>query len=115
MQEPKPKIQESFKIQIFFKSTNKRVSQFSQFSDTIFDLKYPVHAVPGPIRGDRQIGNRQTDITSYRLNRPRGHISENVYAMDGDLFWLIAYNPLSPVLQSQEDYSVRRGGQEPQQ
>ena len=39
-----------------------------------FDQKSPVHALPGPAGWEIQTPNKQTDIATYRLNRPCGPI-----------------------------------------
>ena len=49
-------------------------------TDTLFDQKSPSLLVPVGDEGDKQITHKiQTDITTYRLNWPRGRFRENAH------------------------------------
>ena len=49
------------------------MSYIYNFNVTLIDQKSPVHAVPVVNGGDIE----QSDIATYRLNRPRGRFREN--------------------------------------
>ena len=51
----------------------KGVLSFAISAIGSFNPKSAVHAIPDPKRGV----NKQTDIATYRLNRPRGRFNEN--------------------------------------
>ena len=51
-------------------------SQFSYLRNTLIDQKSPFHSVKKLHVGVKQT-HRHTDITTYRLNQPRGRFSEN--------------------------------------